>query len=77
MRDENGTKWLPPARLIEFLGMLPADSRVMTNAVGSLTVLCSNGQRYLAYIDFGGNGEIALVSDVPTSIKKDDDGIAS
>lgn len=56
MRDEDGTKWLPAARLIELLATLPADSRVMPNSVGNLLVLAADGESSLAFVDFVGDG---------------------
>lgn len=52
MLDEDGTKWLTAAQLIELLGTLPADSRVMPNRVGNLLVLTPDGTGSLAFIDF-------------------------
>lgn len=58
MRSEDGTKWLTAARLVELLATLPPDSRVMPNTVGNLLVLSADGERSLAYVDFGGDGEV-------------------
>jgi hypothetical protein len=58
MRDEDGTKWLTAARLIELLATLPPDSRVMPNTVGNLLVLVADGASSLAFVDFVGNGEV-------------------
>ena len=58
MRDEDGTKWLPAARLIELLATLPSDSRVLTNSVQNLIVLTADGIYAIAYIDFARDGEV-------------------
>jgi hypothetical protein len=58
MLDEDGTKWLSAARLIELLAALPADSRVTPNAVGNLLVLTADGAGCLAYVDFVGKGRV-------------------
>jgi hypothetical protein len=57
MQDDN-YKFLPVMRLIELLATLPADSRVMPNAVGNLLVLKSDGTSPIAYIDFILGGEV-------------------
>ncbi len=62
MRDEDGMKWLPAARLVELLATLlatlPGDSRVMPNDAGDLLVLTADGARRLAYVDLSGVGEV-------------------
>lgn len=58
MHDDNGTKWLPAARLIELLQELPSYSRVMPNAVGNLLAMTANGERALAYVDFARGGSV-------------------
>jgi len=52
MLEDDGTKWLRAARLIELLAELPADSRVMVNIVANLLVLSADGTHRVAYIDF-------------------------
>jgi hypothetical protein len=58
MRDDAGIKWLTAARLIELLTTMPADSRVMPNAVGNMVVLDATGETMIAYVDFSGDGEV-------------------
>lgn len=62
MRESDGTKWLPAARLRELLEELPADSRVIPNSVGNLVVYSENGEHMTAYIDFFDVGVVEHVS---------------
>jgi hypothetical protein len=60
MDDEYGYKWVSAARLMELLATLPADSRVMPNAVDNLCVLTADGATYLGFIDLLLDGEVNL-----------------
>ncbi len=62
MRDKDGAKWLPAARLIELLSTLPADSRVMPNEIGNLLVLTADGESALAYVDLARDGAVELMT---------------
>ena len=60
MRDDDGHKWLTTERLIELLITLPAESRVMPNAVGNLLVLDTNCVS-VAYVDLAGDGHVEFM----------------
>ena len=59
MFDEDGTKYLPAAHLIEILSTLPPDSRVMANSVGNLLILSADGSVGVGFVDFV-DGEVDL-----------------
>lgn len=63
MRDDNDVKWLPAARLIELLAKLPADCRVMPNAVGNLLVQSPDGEQDIGHIDLGYDGSVEYWED--------------
>lgn len=63
MIDARSEKWLTIGRLSELLSTLPANNRVMTNAVGNLNIVSAYNKRYLGFIDFLG-GDVELMEEV-------------